>query len=209
MVSVGTGARQHGGQGLVREFCATRFEVAFERLDDDHSLHFNLTHLLSNMDSLEESSSKLTPSLCLAPPIVESPDEKSDAFSEELFRWLDKLEDVLRRVVGSEARVWLCSAVAELVVPHRVQASVFMSFLREAALTHSFQAKRQGAEYSLTFSCKFCYNLRMRGFFVVTSLFLYNLELCVCIGFVLIARESSEFVPEFHICAHWTVAVQY
>ncbi|BFI28195.1 hypothetical protein MPTK2_2g17200 [Marchantia polymorpha subsp. ruderalis] len=142
MLEVGTGARQHGGQGLVREFCATRFEVAFERLDDDHSLHFNLTHLLSNMDSLEESSSKLTPSLCLAPPIVESPDEKSDAFSEELFRWLDKLEDVLRRVVGSEARVWLCSAVAELVVPHRVQASVFMSFLREAALTHSFQAKR-------------------------------------------------------------------
>ncbi|KAL3678022.1 hypothetical protein R1sor_020978 [Riccia sorocarpa] len=105
---------------------------------------------------MEESGFRYQPSLYLTPQSSVETIEESNGSSraEKYGHWLQSVEDILRGVVGPEARVWLCSAIAALSIPSDVQSSVFMSFLKDAAFPSLSRAKRQGAEDLLTFSRK-------------------------------------------------------
>lgn len=88
-----------------------------------------------------------TPSLHMVAAPPPPPDDEREQCRERM-RLLGSVEDILRRVVGLEGRLWLCSALAELPsVPPNVQTSVFMDLLRHATPSSSSQSRRQGAEY--------------------------------------------------------------
>ncbi|CAM6086377.1 unnamed protein product [Calypogeia fissa] len=79
-----------------------------------------------------------TPSLHILAPSEGPPDHEKELCRERI-HLLGDVEDILRRVMGLEGRLWLCSAFAELsnVVPPNVQTAVYLDLVRRATLRSS------------------------------------------------------------------------